>query len=361
MWWLDRFTARVRSSLPEDRRIEMSKNKQIARYQITKKLARGGMGVVFQAYDPNFKRKVAVKVLLKHFSNDPSFRARFEQETRIVAELEHPAIVPVYDLGEEWNRPFLVMRYMRGGSLKDRLQNGPLPLPEISDILIRLASGLDKVHEKGIIHRDIKPANVLFDTDGKAYLADFGMAHLIVPNGVTMAGRLAYMAPEQQARQKLDHRSDIYSLGMVLLEMLSGPLPSAWQIRTPSLNEILSVLHSNANLPPGCDRVMTRALARKKKDRFTSARDFAHAFAAAIIHRGPPVQPLPVQPLPVQPLPVKPLPVQPATLPIDSVKNEGDGGDEKPVPPMAWVILSLITLSLLLYSNWCLIYTCLPN
>lgn len=326
----------------------MSKNKQIAGYQITKELARGGMGVVFQAYDPNFERKVAVKVLLKHFRNKPSFRARFEEEARMVAELEHPAIVPVYDLGEEWNRPFIVMRYMKGGSLKDRLQHGPLPFDESRDILIRLAAGLDKVHEKGIIHRDMKPANVLFDVEGQAYLADFGMAHLIVPNKVTIAGRLAYMAPEEQAGETLDQRSDIYSLGMVLLEMLTGPLPSAWQTSTPSLKKILAQLDSNANLPPGCDRVMMRALAKKKQDRFASAGEFAHAFKAITIHRAPSLEPLPVEP---------------AISPIEHEEheaNQANQADQKPVPLMAWVILGLITCALLLYSNWCLISTCAP-
>ncbi|MGB0389309.1 MAG: serine/threonine-protein kinase [Ardenticatenaceae bacterium] len=303
----------------------MSSKKQIGRYQIIKELARDAMSVVFQAYDPDFERKVAVKVLLKHFINDERFHKRFKAEAGIIAALKHPAIVPVYDLGREWNRPFVAMRYMRGGSLADRLRNGRRPLHEVGDILSRLADGLDKVHEKGILHRNIKPENVLFDEHDKAYLADFGMTRLI--DGRRPIGTPQYMAPEQLTGQDLDPRTDVYQLGVMLFKMLTGDLPSVGQIP--------SVRAYNPDLPSGCDQVMAHALATKKENRFSSAGELAAAFAAVIVDR-------PAEPVHDH-------------SPIETNQNS-ESTAQKPVPPIVWGILSLVTLTLLAISNWATLF-----
>ena len=139
---------------------------KIGRYEIKCELGRGGMATVYEAYDPRFEREVAVKVLPREMLHDPQFRTRFEREAKTIAMLEHPAIVPVYDFGEESGQPYFVMRYMMGGSLSDRLRKGPLSIQEAARILSRLAPALDSAHSKGIIHRDLKPGNILFDKDG---------------------------------------------------------------------------------------------------------------------------------------------------------------------------------------------------
>ncbi|MCA9991311.1 MAG: serine/threonine protein kinase, partial [Anaerolineales bacterium] len=148
----------------------------MGRYQIIRQLGQGGMGTVYVAYDPRFEREVALKVLPPGFLQEADFRQRFEREAKIIAHLEHNAIVPVYDYGEENARPYIVMRLMNGGSLQDRLAQGPLPLEQVITITRRIASALDKAHANNIVHRDLKPANILFDSDGAAYLADFGIA-----------------------------------------------------------------------------------------------------------------------------------------------------------------------------------------
>ena len=137
----------------------------LGRYEIRHELGRGGMAIVYLGYDPRIEREVAIKVLPRQFSFDPQFEARFQREVRAIASLEHGAIVPVYDFGEVDDQPFIVMRYMSGGSLAARLRPAPLPLPEAARILARIAPALDRAHAQGIIHRDLKPGNILFDQE----------------------------------------------------------------------------------------------------------------------------------------------------------------------------------------------------
>ena len=145
---------------------------QFGRYQIIRELGRGGMATVYHAHDPRFKRDVALKVMPREFLHDPTFRARFEREAQAIAGLEHSAIVPVYDFGEEQEQPYLVMRFMSGGSLSQRLRQGPVPLDEAARILSRIGAALESAHARGIIHRDVKPANILFDDYGDAFLSN---------------------------------------------------------------------------------------------------------------------------------------------------------------------------------------------
>lgn len=258
----------------------------IGRYEIKTELGRGGMATVYRAYDPRFERNVAIKVLPRAFLHDAQFRTRFDREAKMIAMLEHPAIVPVYDFGEQDEQPYIVMRYMSGGSLADRLQEGPISPEETLRITKRLAPALDAAHAQGIIHRDLKPANILFDQYGNAFLSDFGIARLAqhaegTLTGDAIIGTPAYMSPEQvQGEKEIDGRSDIYSLGIILFQMLTGETP--YKADTPAktmmmhlLEPIPHALELNPALPAGCENVITRALAKKADERYPTAEELA--------------------------------------------------------------------------------------
>ncbi|MEZ4644154.1 MAG: protein kinase [Chloroflexota bacterium] len=265
----------------------------IGQYQIIEEIGRGGMATVYRAHDPRFQRDVAIKVLPSQFTHDPMFLSRFEREARTIAMLEHPAIVPVYDFGKEGEQPFLVMRYMPGGSLADRIKAaGAVPLSEALLIVARLASALDYAHGQGIIHRDLKPGNILFDTQGNPYLADFGIVKLTEATssftGSAVLGTPTYMSPEQaQGGRVIDGRSDVYSLGVVLFEMLSGKAP--YEADTPVqvlmkhiLEPVPHILMVNPELTPAIDEVIARSLAKDADARYATATLMAHALATVI-------------------------------------------------------------------------------
>jgi serine/threonine-protein kinase len=263
----------------------------IGRYAIERELGRGGMAIVYLARDPNMDRQVAVKVLPRQFTFDPQFQARFQREAKVIAKLEHPAIVPVYDAGEHDGQPYIVMRYMRGVSLTDRLKGDPLPVQEASRILSRLAPALDKAHSTGIIHRDLKPANILFDDDSESYLSDFGIAKISESTaaftGSAIIGTPAYMSPEQARGAGIDGRSDVYSLGVILFEMLSGSQP--YEADTPMgvamrhiTDPVPRILEVNPDLPEGVDEVLQRALAKKPDERFQTAAELAESLGELV-------------------------------------------------------------------------------
>ena len=263
----------------------ISMEEQIGRYEIRRELGQGGMATVYLAYDPRFQRQVAVKVLPRQFTHDPKYLARFEQEARMIASLEHPAIVPVYDFGEEEDAPYLVMRYMPGGSLRDRLQGEPLPLDETLDILGQLAPAVDYAHELGIVHRDLKPENIFFDADGRPYLADFGIARLAEDTKtLTVVGTRAYMSPEQvEGDVTPDGRVDIYALGVILYELLTGKQP--YEAETPTkqmmahvLKPVPKILEDNPDLPPQIQVIIDKVMAKKREERYATAGDLALAF-----------------------------------------------------------------------------------
>lgn len=257
----------------------------INHYEIIDQLGQGGMATVFRAYDPRFKREVALKLLPHALLHDPTFRVRFEREAQTIAALEHPAIVPVYDYGEADGQPYLVMRLMTGGTLADRLAQGPLPMSEVARIFNRLAPALDAAHKQGIIHRDLKPGNILFDQWNEPYLADFGIAKLtdgdatkaLTATGGTM-GTPAYMSPEQVQGGHLDGRSDVYALGVILFEMLTGKRP--YEAMTPMAVALKHVTDPvpplpKADLPPECQTVVNKALAKTPDHRYPSASSLA--------------------------------------------------------------------------------------
>ncbi len=238
------------------------------------------MATVYLALDPRFQREVAIKLLPQANLNDPLFRARFEREAQTVAALEHPAIVPVHDFGEEDGRLYLVMAYMTGGSLADRLDAGPLPPAEAARTLRRIASGLDQAHKQGVVHRDLKPANILFDRYDNAYLSDFGIVKLAQATsnltGDGVIGTPSYMSPEQaRGNEDIDGRSDIYALGAILFTMLSGQLP--YEAETPigvlikHINQPVPTLSATAPHLAAFDPVIQKAMAKAPADRYATA------------------------------------------------------------------------------------------
>ena len=264
----------------------------VGRYKITAELGRGGMSTVYSAHDPMFNRDVAVKILPRELLHDPMFRTRFEREAQTIATLEHPAIVPVYDYGEADGQPFFVMRLMTGGSLADRLSQGPLPLAEAARIISTIAGALDEAHSRSIIHRDLKPGNILFDQHNDPFLADFGIAKLSEA-GATLTGNVivgtpAYMSPEQGRGEKdLDGRSDIYSMGVILFEMLTGRVP--YQADTPMgqiikhmSSPIPEILTYQPDLPPDIQVVINRAMHKRKFGRFSTAGEMAQTLQAVL-------------------------------------------------------------------------------
>jgi serine/threonine protein kinase len=248
------------------------------------------MATVYRAFDPRFKREVAIKVLPSQFLHDTQFKARFEREAETLASLEITGVVPVYDFGEENGQPFLVMRYLFGGSLADRLKSGPLPLPEAIKILEQVGAALDKAHAQEIVHRDIKPGNILFDNEGEAFIADFGIVKLTQESaqltGSVLIGTPAYMSPEQaRGERNIDGRTDIYALGVVLFEMLSGALPYAAD--TPMgmamrhiTDPIPDITLHNPHLPHALKTIISKALAKIPAERFQTATEMARALAA---------------------------------------------------------------------------------
>jgi tRNA A-37 threonylcarbamoyl transferase component Bud32 len=266
----------------------------IGRYEVKYEIAQGGMATVYHAYDPRFERDVAIKVLPTALLHDPQFRVRFEREAKMIALLEHPAIVPVYDFGEENGQPYIVMRYMSGGSLTDRLKDGALSLEETSQMFTRLAPALDAAHARDIIHRDLKPGNILFDQYGNAYLSDFGIARLAsggssaTLTGQAILGTPAYMSPEQvQGEKDIDGRSDIYAMGVLLYQMLSGQAP--YQADTPArvmmmhvLEPVPNILEFNADLPPACEAVVEKAMAKDPDQRYSTANELASALESVV-------------------------------------------------------------------------------
>ncbi len=289
-------------------------------YRIVEQLGSGGMATVFKAYHASLDRYVALKVLHPAFKQDPNFLSRFQREARIVANLQHPAIVPVYDFNEHGGQPYLVMRYIEGETLKARLARGELPLPEVRRIMRPVGEALAYAHQQGVLHRDVKPSNILLTPDGSVFLADFGLARIAQAGESTlsqdtMVGTPQYISPEQaRGDAQLDARTDIYSLGVVLYELLVGRVP--YQADTP-----YAVIHDHIftplpmprsikpALPEALERVLLKALAKERDDRYASVMDLITAFdqaAQEVIASAPTQVAQPVVVPPVVPPPLAP-------------------------------------------------------
>ena len=244
------------------------------------------MATVYRAFDPISNREVAIKILPRELINNLITRARFKRELKLIASLEHPAIVPVYDVGgEDDHQPFFVMRYMSGGSLSDMIKQGQFSLRDAALIIERLASALDHAHSKGVIHRDIKPDNVLFDASNNPYLSDFGVAKftesLVSATGHDVIGTPAYISPEQALGEDVDHRADIYGLGAMLYEMLTGERPfgkdSVIGLALQHVNDpVPNVLNLRPDLPAEVDVIVKTAMAKNRDKRYNTALEMAH-------------------------------------------------------------------------------------
>ncbi|HNM35450.1 MAG TPA: serine/threonine-protein kinase, partial [Anaerolineales bacterium] len=224
-----------------------------------------------------------VKVLMYSRTLDTVYRDFFQNEAEVIAALEHPCIVPIYDFGWHGQQPYIVMRYMAGGSLQDHLEKGEIKLTEMAHIFKRVADALDAAHAKSIIHRDIKPSNILFDASGEAFLSDFGIAtskSIKDDDGEWLVGTPAYMSPEQAKGGHVDGRSDVYALGVTLYRLLTGQLPFSSDSATSLINShaelpIPDIRSVKSNIPAVWQEVVSKAMAKDPKDRYATAGDFA--------------------------------------------------------------------------------------
>jgi serine/threonine protein kinase len=225
-----------------------------------------------------------------YFMHDPSFLQRFEREVQVIAKLQHPRILPVYDYGELEGRPYLVMAYMSGGTIADRIKDGPLPLDEVIRIVEQIAEGLDHAHRKGVIHRDFKPSNVLLDENGNAHLADFGIAKVsestVQLTGSGIVGTPAYMAPEMANQGIVTPAIDIYALGITTYEMLTGQFPYSGDtplrvMMAHATAPIPNVRDLNPSVPPAVANVVRKAMAKDPDERYATAGEMATALRAA--------------------------------------------------------------------------------
>jgi serine/threonine protein kinase len=269
----------------------------IGRYEIIRELGRGGTAAVFLARDPYMQREVAIKLLSGALTDDPQFRTRFQHEAAIVAVLDHPYIVPVYDFGYHEEQPFIVMRHMLGGSLAEVIQKQKvLSISESAQIIERMGAALDEAHRCGIIHRDFKPHNILMDAQGETFLADFGLfkiANWSSPmSAVYVMGTAAYMSPEQvHGDMEIDRRTDVYAMGVSLFEMLSGRPPYQDENQTKLmmkhvLDPVPDITALLPDLPAAMAAVITRAMAKDPNARYGTAGEFAAAVVS--ISRGIP-------------------------------------------------------------------------
>jgi len=272
--------------------MSFANGENVGPYRIITQLGSGGMATVYKAYHAALDRYVAIKVMHQALKEDPNFLGRFQREAKIVARLEHPHIVPIYDFSEHEGQPYLVMRFVEGETLKSRMQAGKLTLPQVLDIMRPVCQALDYAHNQGVLHRDIKPSNILITPQNGVFLTDFGLAKIAQTGESTlsqdmMVGTPQYISPEQaQGRSDLDVRTDIYSLGVVLYELLVGRVP--FQADTP-----YAVVHDhiftplpmprslNPALPEPFERVLLKALAKERDDRCASVSDFLSALDKA--------------------------------------------------------------------------------
>lgn len=279
----------------------LSDGDKVGPYKIVEKLGQGGMATVYKAYHAGLDRYVALKVLHPDLTEDPTFSARFQREARLVAKLEHPNIVPVHDFAEHNGYPYLVMKFIEGGTLKARLGRGPLTSEEINDVVDSVGAALAYAHQQGILHRDIKPSNVLMATDGHIYLADFGLARIAQSGTSTLStdavmGTPQYISPEQAiGKSDLDEGTDIYSFGVMLYEMVVGQVP--FSADTP-FSIIYDHIYSplplprtiNSSVPENVERVLLKALAKERSDRYATISELVAAFKSAWEAAGVPMQ-----------------------------------------------------------------------
>src|SRR5678815_679923 len=277
---------------------ELTANSTLSHYRIGSKIAAGGMGEVYRAHDARLDREVAIKLLPADVALDEERLRRFEQEAKATSALNHPNILTVYDIGDHDGSPFIVAELLDGEELRQRLDAGPVPLRKVIEYAQQIVSGLAAAHEKGIVHRDLKPENLFITKDDRVKILDFGLAKLrsspgeqsgsedatrkaITNPGVVM-GTVGYMSPEQVRGQVTDHRSDIFSFGAILHEMITGRRAFRRETMAETMSAILKeepeeLIQSNPNLSPALDRIVRRCLEKKPERRFQSTSDLGFA------------------------------------------------------------------------------------
>lgn len=254
----------------------------VSHYRIIQRIGSGGMSEVYLGEDGALKRKAALKFLLPHYVSDEKFKARFKREAQAVAALEHPNIVTIYEVGEYQGWPFYAMQYVEGQSLADLIKGDRLPIYDLIDLAIQIGGGLSKAHQERITHRDIKPSNILIDPDGHAKLVDFGLAAIHGDDHLTKTGSLigtvSYMSPEQARGEDIDWRSDLFSLGIVLYEMVTGQTPFD---RGNMVATAQAIAHDSPELltryrdhvPTELQRVISRLLQKDREARYQNVDD----------------------------------------------------------------------------------------
>ncbi len=266
----------------------------IGQYQIVERLGRGGMATVYKGYQPALERYVAVKVLDPTVSSEELFLARFQREARAVALLRHPHIVQIYDFGHINDMYYMVMEYVDGQSLRERLKTAIsesrfMPIQEVLGIVWSIASALDYANQRGIIHRDIKPGNILLSSDGQAVLSDFGIAQMITSSRLTLSGLVGtpnYMSPEQGQGLDIDQRTDIYSLGIVTYEMFTNQVPFSSDtpfavVMAHVTRPLPSLRKYRPDIPAAAEDVLVKATAKEKEQRYYRAMEFAESLEVA--------------------------------------------------------------------------------
>ena len=282
--------------------MSITPGRMLGRYEILSPLGSGGMGEVYRARDAKLEREVAVKILPQHLSEDPQALSRFESEAKAIAALSHPNILAIYDFGEDEGVAFAVMELLEGSVLRERLEPQPPSPRKALELALQIAHGLAAAHDRGIIHRDLKPENVFVASDGRVKILDFGLAKrsesptLAAPDSEnetrsrntvpgTILGTVGYMSPEQVRGEEADQRTDLFSFGILLYEMLAGERPFRGRSQADVMSAILrddppELADRENNVPPVLMRILSRCLEKRRDERFSSARDLAFALEA---------------------------------------------------------------------------------
>src|SRR6516164_9978741 len=270
---------------------ELDANTTLSHYRIVSKLGAGGMGEVYRAHDSRLNREVAIKLLPPEFADKSDRLQRFRQEAQATSALNHPNILTVYDVGEYEGAPFIVAELLHGEELRERLNRGAIPLRKVTEYAQQIVSGLSAAHESGIVHRDLKPENLFITNDDRLKILDFGLAKLsatpastnpdisedatrkVLTNPGVVIGTVGYMSPEQVRGDKTDHRSDIFSFGAILHEMITGRRAFQHETMAETMAAIIKeepeeLTVSNPNISPSLERIVRRCLEKKPERRF---------------------------------------------------------------------------------------------